>query len=331
MLSIGVFFALSVENNISNGKSILDIQSGSTIEETYNFKAPYSIIYKVDMYNLLTSPIKHDHADSFIGITLLETSGDYFDLYWDNDTTEFFKNRKQIFSFVQSNEIKSPEFDEAYSRFIIYQQRMTDVYLYQTIGIIISLFLFYYLILNLIKEKKFRKFLIAIFFGMVILLIHSILGIPKNNFDPLVGDTFKPLYYSFVFILSFAFLVAIQLTKKYRRVFHLVIYCVLIIFILGFPKNQEFSPNSEMVEKIQSSIFCPIEKNIFLDNQDLKSTKCGYRHFSNTDLKNNLYANDLYHKPINLFLIVMNILSAIFLVLEKSLSKNRFISFIFKK
>ena len=27
------------------------------------------------MYNLLTSPIKHEHASSFIGITLLETTG----------------------------------------------------------------------------------------------------------------------------------------------------------------------------------------------------------------------------------------------------------------
>lgn len=331
MISVASFFALSIENNISNGKSILDIQSGSTIEETYNFKAPYSIIYKADMYNLLTSPVKHDHANSFIGITLLETTGDYFDLYWDNDATEYFKNRKQIFTFVQSNEIQGPEFDKANSGFIIYQQRMTDVYLYQTIGIVISLILFYYLILNILKDKKFRKFLIAIFVGMVVLLFHSILGIPKNNFDPLVGDTFKPLYYSFVFILSFTILVAIQLAEKYRRVFQLAIYCILIIFILGFPKSKEFSPNIEMVEKIQSSSFCQIEKIIYLDNQDREFTKCEYRQFSNKNLKNNFYINDLYHKPMNLLFIFLNILSVIFLTLEKKLSKNRFFSTIFKK
>ena len=96
IISFISFFALSYENNLSNGKSILDIQSGSSIEESYNFKAPFSIIYKTDMYNLLTSPIKHDHANSFIGITLLETTGDYFDLYWDNDATDYFKERKEI-------------------------------------------------------------------------------------------------------------------------------------------------------------------------------------------------------------------------------------------
>ena len=65
------------------------------LKENYNFKAPISIIYKTDMYELLSSPIKHDHADSFIGITLLETSGDYFDLYWDNDATDFLKTGKK--------------------------------------------------------------------------------------------------------------------------------------------------------------------------------------------------------------------------------------------
>ena len=97
LVGLASFTALSIENNNANGKSILDIQSGSTIEENYNYKAPYSIIYKTDMYELLSSPIKHDHADSFIGITLLETNGDYFDLYWDNDASEFLKIEENIY------------------------------------------------------------------------------------------------------------------------------------------------------------------------------------------------------------------------------------------
>ena len=224
IISFISFFALSYENNLSNGKSILDIQSGSSIEESYNFRAPFSIIYKADMYNLLTSPIKHDHANSFIGITLLETTGDYFDLYWDNDGTDYFKERKEIFTFVQSNEIKRPEFDKSTSNLIIYQQRMTDVYLYQTIGILLSIFLFYFLIVNILKNKKYRKLLFAVFVGMAVLLFHSISGIPRNNFDPSVGDTFKPLYYSFVFTLSFTILIAIKLSEKYKRIVYLGIY-----------------------------------------------------------------------------------------------------------
>ena len=330
IISFISFFALSYENNLSNGKSILDIQSGSSIEESYNFKAPFSIIYKTDMYNLLTSPIKHDHANSFIGITLLETTGDYFDLYWDNDATDYFKERKEIFTFVQSNEIKGPEFDKSTSNFIIYQQRMTDVYLYQTIGIIISIFLFYFLIVNTVKNKKYRKFLLAVFVGMAVLLFHSISGVPKNNFDPSVGDTFKPLYYSFVFTLSFTILIAIQLSKRYKRVVYLGIYCLLIVFILGFPKNQEFSPSTNMVEKIQSSVFCSVEKRIYLDSQDIDLINCG-NNFTNNETTNDFYKNSFYHKPVNLSFILLNILSVIFLIFENKLSKNRLFAFIFKK
>ena len=283
------------------------------------------------MYNLLTSPIKHDHANSFIGITLLETTGDYFDLYWDNDGTDYFKERKEIFTFVQSNEIKRPKFDKSTSNFIIYQQRMTDVYLYQTIGILLSIFLFYFLIVNILKNNKYRKLLFAVFVGMAVLLFHSISGIPRNNFDPSVGDTFKPLYYSFVFTLSFTILIAIKLSEKYKRIFYLGIYCFLIIFILGFPKNQEFSPSTDMVERIQSSLFCSVEKTIYFDSQDMNFINCDNNNFLNTDSSNDFYKNNFYHKPVNLLFIFLNILSVIFLIFENKLSKNRLFAFIFKK
>tara|TARA_A100000164_G_scaffold237070_1_gene210524 strand:+ start:54 stop:1331 length:1278 start_codon:yes stop_codon:yes gene_type:complete len=323
IISLASFSALSLENNNANGKSILDIQSGSTIEENYNFKAPYSIIYKTDMYELLSSPIKHDHADSFIGITLLETSGDYFDLYWDNDATDFFKNRKKIFSFVQSNEIKGPEFDKNSSSLIIYQQRMTDVYLYDAISLLLSIILFYFLIKNILKNKKYRKFLLASFLGMSVLLFHSITGIPKNNFDPLVGDTFKPLYYSFVLIFSTTFLVALKLSEKYKRIIYIVIYCLFIIFILGFPKSSEFKASPDMIQKIESSIYCPLEKFIYTDDEGFDSINCK-SSVSNQEIvvENNLYLNKVHQKPINLLFIFLNLISALYVIANNRLSKK---------
>lgn len=317
------FITLSLENNNANGKSILDIQSGSAIEENYNFKAPRSIVYKTDMYGLISSPIKHNHAGSFIGITLLEISGDYFDLYWDNNATEFFKNRKKIFTFVQSNEIKKPELDKTSSSVIIYQQRMTDVYLYETIGLLLSIFLFYFLIIETLKKSVFRKFLLASFFGMVVLLFHSITGIPKNNFDPLVGDTFKPLYYSFVLIFSFAILVAVLLSKKQSRVIYLGIYCSLIVFILGFPKSNEFEANLDMTQKIEASIYCPVEKFIYLDDNNFDSLRC------NTDQPvviangtNSLYSNEIQLKPINLMFIFLNLISVLYVISNYKLPRK---------
>ena len=317
------FITLSLENNSANGKTILDIQSGSAIEENYNFKAPRSIVYKTDMYGLISSPIKHNHADSFIGITLLEISGDYFDLYWDNNATEFFKNRKKIFTFVQSNEIKKPELDKTSSSVIIYQQRMTDVYLYETIGLLLSIFLFYFLIIEALKKSVFRKFLLASFLGMAVLLFHSITGVPKNNFDPLVGDTFKPLYYSFVLIFSFAILVAVLLSKKQRRIIYLGIYCSLIVFILGFPKSNEFEANLDMTQKIEASIYCPVEKLIYLDNNNFDSLNCNPDHpvvIANSG--NGLYSNEIQLKPINLMFIFLNLISVLYVISNYKLPRK---------
>ena len=322
VLSLIGFSLITLENNKVNGKSILDIQSGSSIEENYNFKAPPSIIYKIDMFKMLSSPIKHNHAKSFLGITLLETTGDYFDLYWDNDASAYFENRKELISYEQSNEIKPPIYDEKNSSITIFQQRMTDVYLYETIGLVISIFLFYFLLTYTKKHKNFRKYLIAIFIGMLVLLFHSITGIPKNNFDPLVGDTFKPLYYSFVFIFSFAFLIAIMLKERKFRQFYIVLYCFVIFFILGFPKNSDFVPKTHMLQSIQTSVYCPVEKLIYLDGTDFEDMNCSKSISLSKDSELLMYRNKIEHKPVNLFFLILNFISMAYLTKNKKLFKN---------
>ncbi len=324
LLIILLFFSttlmVTLENNSANGKNILDIQSGSANEANYDFKAPSSIIFKTDLYELLSSPIKHSHADSFIGITLLETTGDYFDLYWDNDATNYFKNRKNFIEFRQSNEIKGPEFNSENFAITIYQQRKTDVYIYESIGLIISIYLFYLLIKNTLQNKKYRKFLFASFLGMVILLFHSISGIPRNNFDPLVGDTFKPLYYSFVFIFSFAFLFVILFESKKIKTAHVFIYMFLVVFLLGFPKEQDYDLQVNLVNKIQDSIYCEIEKNIYLRGSDFKNIDCKIDqgiYPDSPDPKIELFKNDLNHKPFNLILIFSYVSIAFYSIINK--------------
>lgn len=317
---IVLFCLVTIENNKSNGKNILDIQSGASLEANYDFKAPRSIIYKTNIYDLFSSPVKHKHADSFIAITLLETNGDYFDLYWDNDATQFFKNRLELFEFENSNEIKAPKFNEESKSITIYQQRSTDVYIYESISLILSIILFLSLIISIIYFPNYRNYLIAIFVGMGVILIHAITGYPTNNFDPLVGDTFKPLYYSFTLLLSFAFVIAIFAENKFFRVAHLLIYCGLIVFILGFPKNDVKEFDGFFVQKIENSQLCEVEKKIYLDDQNLevqcntKKAEIVYEHF---------YTNKLFHKPINFLLGIFNTVILIFLLFE-----NRILIFI---
>jgi len=300
-----MFISVSIENNISNGKNILDIQSGSSIEENYDYKANKNIIYKVDMYQLFSSPIKHNHADSFISITLLETNGDYFDLFWDNNASAMFEARKPFITFIQSNKLKKPEFNNETQTLNIFRQRNTDIYLYETIGLLLSIYLFYQLIKQLLFDKKYRNFYVAVFIGMCVILFHAITGVPKNNFDPLVGDTFKIIYYIFVFSLSFVFVVARKLDDGTFKPYGIVVYGLITLFILGFPKISYENSLNSIVPKLQSSNLCSIEKNIIFGYYNLEEVNCGY-----VEKSSNLNSNftKIYHKPVNLVLIVINLL-----------------------
>ena len=315
LLSLFSFYILSEENNAANGKNLLDLQSGSEIEENYNFKAPYSIIYNLDLFNLVSKPEKPNHANSFIGVTLLETSGDYFDLIWNNDASNFYKSRRIIFETEVSKEIKSPEFNEADSTFIIFKQRDSDRYPRKTTGLILSLFLYFYLLRMLVLNKELRSYLLFLFIGMAVLLFHAISGLPKNNFDPLVGDTFKPMYYSFAMIFSFAFLVAIYLRKGMGRYISIIIYSMLIIFILGFPKTYDYDIQVNLVPKIQQSTYCDFEKELFLENSEFTDIEC--MGSQSKFVEDDAQVNNINHKPVNIVLIVTNLLVVIYIFAER--------------
>jgi len=140
---------------------------------------------------------------------------------------------------------------------------------------------------------------------MCVILFHAITGIPKNNFDPLVGDTFKIIYYVFVFSLSFVFVVARKLDDGTFKPYGIVIYGLITLFILGFPKISYENSLNSIVPKLQSSNLCSIEKNIIFGYYNLEEVNCGY-----VEKSSNLNSNftKIYHKPVNLVLIVINLL-----------------------
>jgi len=321
LLFLTVFLSvllMSSENNSSNGKNILDIQSGSALEETYNYKAPKSIIYNVDLYELVSDPNKHNHANSFIGITLLETTGDYFDLYWDNDSVSYFKNRKEVIKTIQSDEIKVPNFDTENITLSVFKQRNSDRYSRSSLGLLISIFLYFNLIKSTLIEGQYRKFMIMAFIAMGVLLFHSITGFPKNNFDPLVGDTFKPLYYSFALIFSFIFLVATKLRDRKVHFWQIIIYCLTVVFILGFPKYYDFDVQVDLVPKIENSIYCDIEKSMYLQQSEFEDISCDRsKNLLGNEEVNQIYKSGIKHKPYNMLFIVLNFSVCFYLLFEK--------------
>ncbi len=328
LLFVSAFLLVSYENSNTTNKGILDVQSGSTDEtvgENYNNKAPFKIIYNTNLYNLVSSPIKHYHAESFIAITLLETTGDYFDLYWDNNSSNYFASRKEFVEFDISKEISPPSVSSAEKKLTIYLQDNEDIYLYESIGLIVSLLFYYLLIKNITSERKYRKFLLAIVFGMILLLFHSITGIPVNNFDPSVGDTFKPHYYSFVFLLSTVFLIVNIIEKSKKSKLYLILYVLLILLLIGIPKTPSSDLNQELSYYIEYSNFCEVENTIYKNLYNIDDVIC-FDESEKSNLNNigeNFYNNDFVFKIFNLLMLIFTIFGSIYLFIADKRLKSK--------
>ena len=268
ILFIAIFVMVTIENNSANGKNLFNISSGAETRANYDNKASLEVIYDINLYNLFTSPKKHDHATSMIGITLLDTFGDYFDIYWDNNSSGFSKNRINIIEFEQSNEIKTPKFSFKNKNITFYIQNLTDIYPRRIVGLFVSIFIFYQLFKNLLRKRKENKFLSFIFIGIFILAIHAITGFPKNNFDPLVGDTFKTLYYSFLVFISVSFLLANLYKTKLKYLLFITIF-LSSIYIIGFPKLSTLENNSSEYQINYLSSFCEINNLLILSSDNI--------------------------------------------------------------
>jgi hypothetical protein len=171
-------------------------------------------------------------------------------------------------------------------------------------------------------DNKYRKFLIITFIAMAVLLFHSITGIPKNNFDPLVGDTFKPLYYSFALIFSIVFLIATKIREKVLHFWQILVYCLIIVFILGFPKYYDYDIQVGLAQKIGSSIYCNVEKNIYLQQSGFEEISCRNESQLFEDIeKDEIYKSEIQHKPFNLLFIFLNFSVSFYLLLRKSFSR----------
>ena len=94
------------ENNNLNNK-FLDLESGSQTEEKYNNTGSLSLLYKFNPEKMFFYPYKHLHNESSHYFT--DSFGDYFDLYWENDSSNFYKLRHDLFVFEKSNFLKLPE------------------------------------------------------------------------------------------------------------------------------------------------------------------------------------------------------------------------------
>ena len=310
------------ENNTSNGQSLLEVASGATNDSNYDYKAPISIIYKVNVYNLISSPINNYHPDSFIAITLLDTFGDYYNIYWDNDSSLFYENRREILEFRESKEIKGPVYNSSRKSFTIYLQVFTETYYKEIISFILSGFFYFMLIKEIKFNKKLRKFLIAPLFGMSIILFHIISGFPVNNFNPNLGDTLKPIYYGHFVLLAASFLTSKLFEKNITNKLLIIPYIFLVLLLIGFPKNIDTKFQKDVSQINSYSNTCSVN-NIFLYRLDYIENKECIKGYIDRQIESDVIVYDDFNKTprfktINSIIGIGSLFSLFFLIFEST-------------
>ena len=237
------FCVLYLENYILNDIHLFDHRASDP--QNYDFRASISFLTHINRFDFYYFPIYEYHNNSFIGITVLDTFGDYFNLYFDSDKSFFNYDEQQIFS---------NEFLKLYSR--------------EYAGLSLSILLYLCLGLGAYKNKSLRIFYIAPFLGMFILILNA-LGVPSNNFDPTKGDTLKVHYYSFLITVSFIFIFAKTFNnRRFASFISLILFTSSFLFIMGFPKTESSNINFYLSDKNTYTNLCPLGK-IFVESNNL--------------------------------------------------------------
>lgn len=221
-------YLLYYENFNINTISMIDHKE----QDAYLYKAPLSFIFNINFSELYSNPFRNFHADSLIGITLIDLFGDYFNRYWDHSRSIFSLDRVEILS-----NLKHP-------------RRNVSVVL----GILFIIFSFR-------KNDKYKYMYIS---GIVILTFTS-LGLFGLHFNPEKGDTVKTHYYFFLLAISFVFISLdfLKGRKFWKDYFKTISIILLFIFILGFPKSYTPSSEVKLLEKVPTTISCSYSKIYF--------------------------------------------------------------------
>ena len=258
--------------------------SGS--DTIWDNRANLKFFFYLNFVKLISEPIFNFRSDSFISIILIDTYSDYFTFFW---------KHKEFTNLLAKEPVQ-------FSNNFFIKKYLRDYF-----AIFLSSLTYISLIINLLLNKdKHRRIYSFVFLSLLILIINS-LGIPKNNFNPLTGDTFKVHYFAFMLTISVAHLLITN--DKFIKRFLILI--PIFIFIMGFPKPDLSHYKNFILYKLESSAFCYIfEENENCRNKYINTCKFEYPKFiyNNSNLEN-YYS---YIQPIKLnlennFVYVRNI------------------------
>ena len=229
----GFVFLLSFYFLYSENVSVNTISFFTHEEQSsYLFKASPSFLYTINFADLYTNPYRNTHANSLIGITLIDLFNDYFNRYWEHPRSIFVMDRVNLFDFL------------AHPR--------------RNFSVILSIL---FVISSFWKINRF-KFIYLV--GTIVLTCTS-LGLFGLHFNPEKGDTLKTHYYFFLLAISFIFILldlfkSKDFWKNYAKAVSLI---AVFLFIFGFPKNYTENSQIAIMEKIPTTISCNYIKPYF--------------------------------------------------------------------
>jgi len=242
LLIFSLYLLIIYENYMYNSITIFQHYPTGKQFFTVDQYVTFSFLYELNFKELISFPFKDVHANSLIGILLLDTFGDYFQWYENNS--------ESLFSI---NELK-------FSQFWYFTH-------WRELSTVILSFLFYFISFKYAKKfpKNSHYYLIYIF-GLLPLMF--IAYGDRSSYDFSDSELFKSHYYSYLLIISIAFVLASVFQSNLKLKFIISIFVFTnFIFILGFPKiiTDEFS--SYITVKNNTSVFCNFN-NLFINSKD---------------------------------------------------------------
>jgi len=265
------FSSLSAENYFLNDKLITQVEH----DLKYDNKADLNFFTSFSTQDIIANPNRYFFNDSFSGIVLLDTFGDFFKLYWNSEYTELNRERLNFFVVYDTdnyNSIPKVSFDKSESLLRIsanFDDRHNDKnHVNESrirLGMYLTIILYTAIFLSLFFKTKDKVLILSPLVGILVIAL-SASGVFINNFDPEVGDSVKTFYYGYFVIVSFCILVCKIFDKfNFPKKTITIIFLLTQMFLLGFPFNYSQNSYEDMHYKNSILPFCELN-NMYIWN-----------------------------------------------------------------
>ncbi len=259
------------ENYVANGYFILDHSpggGGATIPLEERVKLDF--LYNINFIDLIQKPYRHNHANSLVGLILLDTFGDYFQWYANNSRTLFYIDRVNLSGFWYFVNVR------------------------EVLALMLSLIFYFYIFFTASRKRELKIYLLLPLASIFIFCLSVF--IRAEYFDTSRAELFKTHYYSYLLIISFTFVLLNVVKDDVLK--KVLLSCVIIfisLYLHGFPKKNFDDIKTYLGVKNTVSQLCELNTNLLRIKTD---PNC--QDFSRNICLENVFLSDVrYIKTLN--------------------------------